>query len=296
MALGIDIHPYYQRHVTSWPAVRDGGVRWVYVKVSDGTAAYHKTVSGIEYVPDTHVHGAQSVGLPVGGYHYAQFGDPRAQAAVLVREVRRLGCTLPPMLDMESPFTANLDAANFAIAFCRAVADAGYRPAVYMSASWAKVLRPDQWNIPGLVIWIAAYGTNTSRLPYGGTSELVKVRSYYGGRLDIHQFGSTGHVAGIVDTVDVNQSFIELGEDGDMPTPNDLWSAPVWHHYPDTPEGRATAELFGNAPGDLVEEHPAGEWLTAMAVRTSELRKELADVKAVLAEIRAALVPAVADE
>jgi GH25 family lysozyme M1 (1,4-beta-N-acetylmuramidase) len=212
MGFGIDIHPYYQRHVTSWPAVRDqAGVDWIYVKVSDGTRAYTTTADGVTYRPDTHVNGARSVGIPAGGYHYAQFGDPVAQAALLVREVRRLGCSLPPMLDLEAPFTPNVDAGNFGIAFCRAVADAGFRPAVYMSASFAKVLRPDQWNIPGLVIWVAAYGTNLSRLPYTPGSELVKVRAYYGGRLDVHQFGSTGRIPGISDQVDVNESFTELG-------------------------------------------------------------------------------------
>jgi len=75
-----------------------------------------------------------------------------------------------------------------------------------------------------------------------------------------------------------------LKED-DMPSPNDIWSAELWHHYPNTPEGRALAELFGNKPGDLVEEHKAGEWITAMAVRTSQLHVELAEVNSALAKI-----------
>jgi len=69
------------------------------------------------------------------------------------------------------------------------------------------------------------------------------------------------------------------GEDNDMPlTPNDantVWSAQLWHHYPNTEEGRAVAELLGNKPGDLIEEHTAGEWITALAVRTSQMERKL---------------------
>ena len=75
---------------------------------------------------------------------------------------------------------------------------AGYRPAVYMSASDAGRLRPDQWGIPGLVIWVAAYGGND------GVRRAGDVTRHYTGRVDVHQYTSTGRVLGVAGMVDLN--------------------------------------------------------------------------------------------
>ena len=209
MSIGIDIHPYYQRAV-NWSTVRDhSDVAWCYVKASDGGYRYRKTVAGVDYVPDTHVAGAKSVGIPVGVYHYAQLSNPEAQAAVLLGEHRRLGASLPPMLDLEAPFQANSYARDFANAFLRRVADGGYRPCVYMSSSWAKTLRPDQWGIPGLIIWVASYGPNNGRQN--------ALTGGYPGRYDIHQYTSTGRVNGISSDTDLNATHggFEFTQQGD---------------------------------------------------------------------------------
>lgn len=203
MSRGIDIHPYYQRSVSSWASVKKA-VSWVYVKASDGGAAYIKRVDGVTYRPDTHVGNAKRAGLPVGAYHYAQFGDPVAQANVLIAEHRRLGATLPPMLDLEAPFTPNQVARDFAIKFLRRLEAAGeYRPVVYMSSAFAKELRPDRWGIVGLIIWIASYSVNDGRRH--------ALTGGYPGRVDIHQFTSRGRVAGMAGDVDLNEATIALG-------------------------------------------------------------------------------------
>jgi GH25 family lysozyme M1 (1,4-beta-N-acetylmuramidase) len=200
---GIDIHPYYQRTITSWASVKKA-VSWVYVKASDGNAAYTKTVDGITYRPDTHARGAKGVGLPVGAYHYAQFGDPVRQANVLIAEHRRLGAVLPPMLDLEEPFEPNALAKDFAIKFLRRLEAVGeHRPAVYMSSADAKILRPDRWGIAGLIIWVASYSVNDGRQH--------ALTGGYPGRVDIHQFTSKGRVSGISGDVDLNESKIALG-------------------------------------------------------------------------------------
>jgi len=195
MARGTDVHPYYQRGL-NWKAAPD--IHFVWVKVSDGGSAYSTVQQGVKYVPDTHVAGAKAAGLPVGGYHYAQLGPAaEAQADILVREVRRLGATgVAPMLDLETPFTPNAAAKDFAIRFCNRVAAAGFRPAVYMSASFAKVLRPDQWGIPGLVIVIARYGA----VPEAPGS------AQYLGRYDVHQYSSSGSLPGSAGAVDLDDS------------------------------------------------------------------------------------------
>lgn len=196
---GVDIHPVYQANV-NWPVLGGTDCEFVWVKVSDGNAAYKKWVGGKLYTPDAHIKNARQQGMSVGGYHYAQFGDPIKQADLLCKEVRRLGAlTLPPALDIEDPFNANSLARDFAYRFCKRVHDSALRPAVYMNSSMASVLKPNLWGIPGLVIWIADYGANDGRrhpslYPYEG-------------RADVHQYTSKGHIAGIPGDVDLNYPY-----------------------------------------------------------------------------------------
>lgn len=89
------------------------------------------------------------------------------------------------------------------------------------------------------------------------------------------------------DVVGVKRALAKLWEIADMATPNEIWSAPVWHHYPDTPIGHDLAESLGNAPGDLVEEHAAGVWLTHVAVRTAVIERQVADMAASLGKLAA---------
>lgn len=224
--LGIDIHPYYQRSI-HWPTVANGPVRYVWVKVSDGGTRYLKTVQGITYRPDGQVAGARSVGLPVGGYHYAQFSpSPEAQADVLTTEVRRVGALgLPPALDLEDPFVPGAGAREFAIQFLRRLQANGFgRVAIYANTSMLANIRPDAWNIPDLLIWAADYGTNN-----GGRNPDLRP---YTGRADVHQYTSRGQLAGIgPEFVDLNESLTTLHheEDEDMD-----WSDKVEHpHVPD---------------------------------------------------------------
>lgn len=193
MTVGVDIYRY--QTVTDYQALKRA-VGWAWVKLTDGTGPAQ--VRG-----DRQVNGCRAAGIPVGGYHYAQLGDPIRQATVFLSEVERLAATnIAPALDLESPFEPNASTRDFGIRFCREVARRGHRPCVYMSASWAGALRPDQWSIPGMVIWIAAYGGNDP----GGydIGDPPKVTRYYSGRYDVHQHSSTATVPGISGQVDLN--------------------------------------------------------------------------------------------
>lgn len=198
MARGTDIHPLYQRGIR-WDQVQD--IHFVWVKVSDGSAPYSTTSGGVRYVPDTHIGGAHSRGIPVGGYHYAQLNPgPEAQAGVLVGEIRRLGATgVTPMLDLEAPFKPDATAKAFGIKFCQRIAAAGYRPAVYMNSSFARALRPDTWDVPGLVIVIARYGAKPEA---PGSAQ-------YTGRYDVHQYSSGGALPGSAGAVDLDESYTD---------------------------------------------------------------------------------------
>lgn len=191
MTLGVDIYRY--QTVTDWRQFAES-VRYAWVKLTDGHGR-------AQVLGDKQVNGCKSVGVPVGGYHYAQFGDPAAQARVFIAELRRLkALDLAPVLDLEAPFVPGAAARDFAITFCNELASHGYRPGVYMSASWAGTMRPDRWNIPGLMIWVAAYGANDGR------RRPESVTRYYAGRYDVHQYTSVGRVPGISGDVDLNWS------------------------------------------------------------------------------------------
>lgn len=195
MSLGVDIYRY--QTVTDFQAM-GSAVAYAWVKLTDGDGP--AVVRG-----DKQVNGCRAAGIPVGGYHYAQRGDPVKQASVFLAECQRLGALdLAPALDMEAPFAPNATARDFATRFCTAVAQAGHRPAVYMSASWAGTLRPDQWGIPGLVVWVAAYGVND------GKRYPSSVTRYYEGPYHVHQFTSTGHVPGVSGNVDLNWALADI--------------------------------------------------------------------------------------
>ncbi|GAA1970159.1 hypothetical protein GCM10009754_49900 [Amycolatopsis minnesotensis] len=186
---------------------------YVWTKVTDG--------GGIATAgpADAIVNGAHSVGIPVGGYHYAQLSPtPERQAEIFVAEVRRLNATgLVPALDLEAPFGPNAGARDFGIRLCRRVADLGFRPGVYLNNAFAKTTRPDQWGIPGLTIWIARYGARPDPAA---------------GHYDVHQYSSSGHIPGIqASAVDLNESYTNnhfaTASEDTMPTVDELLNAPI---------------------------------------------------------------------
>jgi hypothetical protein len=196
----------------------------------------------------------------VGGYHFAQFGDPVRQADVLTSEVRRLSATgIPPALDLEAPFSPNATARDFAIQFLNRLRVNGFaRVTVYMSSSFAKAIRPDQWGIPGLVIWIASYGPNNGhRNPLTGG---------YPGRVDIHQYTSVGHVAGISGQVDLNESLADITTTEDELNWYDRVTdprtgQPALDYYGNTFDYNAQ-DFYTNRQMAQVTEHTSDRWYT----------------------------------
>lgn len=201
--LVLDIYRY--QTVDDWQAVKRHGVKAVWVKLTDGRGTAQ--VKG-----DKQTKGARDIaGIPVGGYHFAQPGNPEEQADVFTAELKRLRATdIPPALDIEAPFQPNAAARDFAIRFLNRMRHNGFdRLAIYMNNSFASSLRPESWGIPGLVKWIARYGAKPS-VPW-----------------DVHQYSETGRVPGITGQVDLNESRIDLteGNDDDMPNTQEIVDA-----------------------------------------------------------------------
>lgn len=285
MARGTDVHPFYQRGLR-WDQVSDVAFAWV--KVSDGGAPYTRADGGALYRPDTHVAGAKARGVPVGGYHYAQLSPgPERQADVLLGEVRRLGATgVVPLLDLEAPFRPDAGATAFGTAFCRHVAAGGFRPGVYMSASFAAALRPDQWDVPGLVIVIARYGARPEA-PGAGR---------YPGRYDVHQYTSGGTLPGSAGPVDFDESYTDnhLVQESDMPFSSDDFVHLMWGNVFDSLGNRNYATFIKDMDAKLTA---LGSSLNAVTKLVTDSAAHPVDAQQLAAALEgklvADLVPAV---
>jgi GH25 family lysozyme M1 (1,4-beta-N-acetylmuramidase) len=179
----------YQRYnnVTDWNALARA-VGGAYVKYSDGTG-------GASTPADNYATRCRVASIPYGGYHFAQPGDPVAQARVFLAQYARLGGNLAPALDLESgdiPYAAR---GNFARQFLETVHAQYPIVVLYASASWLATLRPDTWPYDWDRTWVAAYGNND------GTRHAL---TGYGGRVDMHQYTSSGRVAGVSGAVDLD--------------------------------------------------------------------------------------------
>jgi len=96
MIEGIDCSTY--QGVIDWPKVADAGMRFAYLKASEG-AAYRDPVFS------RNRHGARDAGMLPGAYHFARFGNPEREANWFWACAEELGANefeLPPALDLEA--------------------------------------------------------------------------------------------------------------------------------------------------------------------------------------------------
>lgn len=186
MALLVDLFQPYNR-VTDWNAVARA-VAGAYIKYSDGTG-------GASTPADNYAARCRGVSIPYGGYHFAEPGDPVAQARVFLAQYDRLGGALAPALDLESGDIPVAARGGFARRFLETVHARYPLVVLYASASWLASLQPDTWPYPWDRTWCAAYGNND------GARHAV---SGYGGRIDMHQFTSNGRLPGVSGAVDLD--------------------------------------------------------------------------------------------
>lgn len=189
MTEGVDLYGKYNK-VTDWDAVRAAGIEYAWVKLSDGNTDRD------DY---GYVAGGRDVGIVMGGYHYAQPGDPVVQADRLIRRCEAEGALdLAPALDLEDPFVPGPAAIQFAVRFLLRLAERGHVPVLYANqAMLSVVLKPVRSALEAagartLKVWGARYGANLT-MP-----------------VDVHQYTSTGRVPGITGDVDRNRGPVLL--------------------------------------------------------------------------------------
>lgn len=244
---GIDIASHQGDRI-DWPAVAGHNITFASVKTTEGTTYTNPLATA-------QASGARSVGIAVGGYHYAHPGDVAGQVGYFAASLHARGLlaegSMWPMLDMEEAGFG--DPNPFVREFIeRFRAATGAPLLVYANASWFTTrLRPHEWADDRVLLWVAHYNGDP------GTP------SYSHHRLALHQHSDRGTVNGFPGLVDRNatlpgwdRSAFILGTPP-IPSPQPPAFAP-------TPSGWVPYVI---APGDT---------LSAIAARTGTTVAELA--------------------
>lgn len=186
---GIDVSRW--QGSPDWPRVAASGIRFAYVKASEGDEPVYSTV-------DSQHRGALSAGLAVGLYHYARPNrTPEANADAFAAQVNRLGAIaghLPPCLDLEEGTGQHLSGwAKRFIDRLRARTNC-HSVMVYSGAVFFRDNIGESWMDDAISLWIAHYGR-----PPGQPGYLTS-------RVSMHQYSATGQVPGIEGNCDLNQT------------------------------------------------------------------------------------------
>jgi GH25 family lysozyme M1 (1,4-beta-N-acetylmuramidase) len=218
---GIDVSAHQPR--VDWAAVRKAGIRFAYLKATEGVGFVDPRVSA-------YAAGAKAARIPRGFYHFARpdtYGartaanaarDARAEAdAFLAIAFPRPGDLLPA-LDLEVAGLGRKLLAAWARAWLgRVRARIGARPLLYTyPAFWSRL--GDARGLRSYPLWIAHWDVEQPSLPPG-------VRRYA-----IWQYTSNGRVAGIGGRVDRNR--LREGLDLEAITYRPAHPEPQAHNFP----------------------------------------------------------------
>ncbi|HEU5473254.1 MAG TPA: GH25 family lysozyme [Actinophytocola sp.] len=175
---GIDVSHWQGR--MDWPAMAARGIRWAYMKATQGTS-YRDPEFGNNYT------GSRTAGLLRGAYHFAQpsISGGAAQAHFFVDNGGGWsadGWTLPPVLDIEynpyGPTCYGLTPGQMVAwvdEFATTVrARTGRWPVVYTTRNWWRLCTGNSEAL-GLrtPLWIAGFNGNPVNLPYGWTTHTM---------------------------------------------------------------------------------------------------------------------------
>jgi lysozyme len=182
---GIDVS-YFQDSI-SWRRVRQSGVQFAFIRVSDGT-----TVSDPKFAQ--HWGGAKRVGVLRGAYQYFRPEESAiAQADLLIAAIRRDPGELPPVIDIEvdgGKPPAQL-AARIRAWVERVRAQLRIEPIVYTGPDFWRE-RTGSADLTGQPLWLAHYTQSCPTVPSPWT------------RWTFWQHTDRGTVPGIDGPVDLN--------------------------------------------------------------------------------------------
>ncbi|QAT50891.1 hypothetical protein EQM14_14560 [Caproiciproducens sp. NJN-50] len=190
---GIDVSGVSQKQGTiDWSTVKNSGVSFALLR-----AGYGDELSQADSTFAANYDGAKAAGLKVGVYYrsYAlDEADAVKEANVCLSILNGKALDYPVFLDIEEDSQyalASEQVSAIAAAFCKTIADAGYRAGVY---SYADMLTN---KLNGSVLapydkWVAHIDVSQPR---------------YGGSYTMWQYSHTGTVAGVSAQVDLDYSY-----------------------------------------------------------------------------------------
>ena len=197
--MGIDVSRW--NNSIDWAAVKAAGIDFAIIRVGYRGYGTGKLVE--DPLARQNLAGATAAGIKVGVYVFSQAINQEEaveEASMALEIVKGYSLAYPIFIDSEYSTSAKdgradaLSAAQrtaICAAFCKTVANSGYRTGVYASKSWFQY----QLNVGGLEqyhIWLAHYTTATD----------------YARRYDLWQYTSTATVPGIRGSVDMNFSYL----------------------------------------------------------------------------------------
>lgn len=156
----------------------------------DCDAVICKATEGTGYINpycDEHYQSAKAAGKLLGVYHYASGGNPEAEADFFIGNIQGYLHEAILVLDWESGDNAAWGNSNWVKRFCeRVVALTGINPMIYVQRSAANQCE----GLGDYGLWIAEYPDYARR----GWNDYVE--TIYQGDYAMHQFTSSGNIAG----------------------------------------------------------------------------------------------------
>ena len=221
-------------------AVKNTGVYAVIIR-----AGYGREVSQKDPMFETNYAAAKAAGLHIGAYWYSyadSVADAQKEAAACLACIAGKQFDFPVYYDLEESSTAALGkdtCTQIAHTFCTAMEQAGYWAGVYANTNWFTNYLNFDPLAAKYTIWLADYREN-----YNTTL----------GR-DMHQYTSTGSVAGVNGNVDCNRCTRDFPAEigslyGDTAA------------VPETPEVNSTARCTGDRVNIRAEAHTGAIVLT----------------------------------
>ena len=194
VAKGVTISKYQnQAGPIDWDAMKADGVTFAMIRVG--------YLNDLDPYFKENMEGAISHGIRVGVFLYSMALDEetaRQEAQYVLEQIRGYKISYPVAYDVESKYLLDngktpQELANQTNVFCKAIADAGYRPILYGNNQWlTNYVDVSQGPYD---IWYARYGT---------TGEFQNRK--------IWQLTETGSVAGITGNVCIEASFYDYPE------------------------------------------------------------------------------------
>lgn len=167
----------------------------------DCDAVICKATEGTGYVNpfcDEHYQSAKAAGKLLGVYHYASGGNPEAEAEFFINNIRGYLREAVLVLDWESGDNAAWGDSSWVARFCAHVVElTGINPMIYVQRSAANQCV----GLGDYGIWLAEYPDYASR----GWGDYVEPN--YSGDYAMHQFTSSGYIAGYGGPLDLSLFF-----------------------------------------------------------------------------------------